>query len=178
MKKKTMALMLTATMAASLTACGGSGKTAETKAEETTKAESAAKEDTEAAAEKPDGSEYKIGLVTDVGGVNDASFNQSSWEGLQRAVEEFGVEVNYLESSTDSDYVPNIETFVDEEYDLIISVGYMLADATRQAAEGYHRPSKCNLPYVPPGAGFLSGRLCCRPYDKDRQYRLCDRNGK
>ncbi len=146
MKKKTVALMLAAAMAASLTACGGSGETAETKAEETTKTESAAKEDaakeeevkeTEAATEKPDGSGYKIGLVTDVGGVNDASFNQSSWEGLQRAAEEFGVEVNYLESSTDSDYVPNIETFVDEDYDLIISVGYMLADATRQAAEEY-----------------------------------------
>ena len=146
MKKKTVALMLAAAMAASLTACGGSGETAETKAEETTKIESAVKEDaakeekvkeTEAATEKPDGSGYKIGLVTDVGGVNDASFNQSSWEGLQRAAEEFGVEVNYLESSTDSDYVPNIETFVDEDYDLIISVGYMLADATRQAAEEY-----------------------------------------
>ena len=84
---------------------------------------------------KKDGSEYKIGLVTDVGGVNDGSFNQSSWEGLQKAAEDFGVEVNYLESSTDADYVPNIETFIDEEYDLIISVGYMLADATKQAAE-------------------------------------------
>jgi basic membrane protein A len=82
-----------------------------------------------------DGSEFKIGLVTDVGGVNDGSFNQSAWEGLHQAAEDFGVEANYLESSTDADYIPNIETFVDEEYDLIISVGYMLADATREAAE-------------------------------------------
>ncbi|MDO4322133.1 MAG: BMP family ABC transporter substrate-binding protein [Lachnospiraceae bacterium] len=79
--------------------------------------------------------EYKVGLITDVGGVNDASFNQSAWEGLQRAMEELGVEANYLESATDADYAPNIETFIDEEYDLIISVGYMLADATRAAAE-------------------------------------------
>lgn len=79
--------------------------------------------------------DIKIGLVTDVGGVNDGSFNQSAWEGLQRAGEEFGIEVNYLESKTDADYGPNIETFMDEEYDLIISVGYMLADATRAAAE-------------------------------------------
>lgn len=81
--------------------------------------------------------DFKVGLVTDVGGVNDGSFNQSSWEGLQRAGEELGIEVNYLESATDSDYTPNIETFVDEDYDLIISVGYMLADATREAAEEY-----------------------------------------
>lgn len=143
MKKKTFALMLAAAMAASLTACGGSGSTSETKAESQAAADTAAakeedkKEEAgeEASGEKKDGSEFKIGLVTDVGGVNDASFNQSSWEGLQKAAEDFGVEVNYLESSTDADYVPNIETFIDEEYDLIISVGYMLADATKQAAE-------------------------------------------
>ncbi len=79
--------------------------------------------------------DLKVGLVTDVGGVNDGSFNQSAWEGLQRAMDELGIEANYLESATDSDYMPNIETFVDEEYDLIISVGYMLADATRTMAE-------------------------------------------
>ena len=79
----------------------------------------------------------KVGMVTDVGGVNDGSFNQSSWEGLQRASEELGIEVDYLESSTDADYATNIETFIDGEYDLIICVGYMLADATRAAAEDY-----------------------------------------
>lgn len=90
-----------------------------------------------AQAEELDGSAFKVGLVTDVGGVNDGSFNQSAWEGLQRAMDDFGVEATYLESATDSDYTPNIETFVDEEYDLIISVGYMLADATKGAAESY-----------------------------------------
>lgn len=77
----------------------------------------------------------RVGMVTDVGGVNDASFNQSSWEGLQRAMEDLGIEAKYLESSTDADYATNIETFVDEDYDLIICVGFMLADATREAAE-------------------------------------------
>lgn len=79
----------------------------------------------------------KVGMVTDVGGVNDGSFNQSSWEGLSRASEELGIEAKYLESSTDADYAANIETFIDDEYDLIICVGYMLADATRAAAEDY-----------------------------------------
>ena len=78
----------------------------------------------------------KIGMVTDVGGVNDKSFNQTSWEGLQAlAAEDPSFEVNYLESKTDADYQTNINTFIDEGYDLIISVGYMLADATKAAAE-------------------------------------------
>ena len=76
----------------------------------------------------------KVGMVTDVGGVNDRSFNQTSWEGLQ-ALDPEVFEVNYLESKTDADYQTNINTFIDEEYDLIICVGYMLADATREAAE-------------------------------------------
>ncbi|MDK2807650.1 MAG: basic rane protein, partial [Clostridiales bacterium] len=75
--------------------------------------------------------------VTDVGGVNDGSFNQSSWEGLQRAQVELGIEAKYLESKTDADYTPNIETLVDDDCDLIICVGYMLADATKAAAEAY-----------------------------------------
>ena len=78
----------------------------------------------------------KIGMVTDVGGVNDNSFNQTSWEGLKALAEEDpSFEVNYLESKTDADYQTNINTFIDEGYDLIICVGYMLADATREAAE-------------------------------------------
>ena len=78
----------------------------------------------------------KIGMVTDVGGVNDKSFNQTSWEGLQAlAAEDSSFEVNYLESKTDADYQTNINTFIDEGYDLIICVGYMLADATREAAQ-------------------------------------------
>ena len=78
----------------------------------------------------------KVGMVTDVGGVNDKSFNQTSWEGLQAlAAEDDSCEVNYIESKTDADYQTNINTFIDEGYDLIISVGYMLADATRAAAE-------------------------------------------
>ena len=135
MKKKMLAVLLAGTMAASMTACGGSSSsnTAETTAAAQKSGDSAEK--TEGAAPSKDASEFKIGLITDVGGVNDGSFNQSSWEGLERAGEELGVTVNYLESATDADYAPNIETFIDEDYDLIICVGYMLADATKAAAE-------------------------------------------
>lgn len=120
MKRKVTAVILAAAMAASLTACGG-GKGTQTASDDGTAS--------------PSGGDFKVGLITDIGGVNDGSFNQSAWEGLQRAVDELGIEANYLESATDADYVPNMETFIDEEYDLIISVGYMLADATRTAAE-------------------------------------------
>ena len=79
----------------------------------------------------------KVGVVTDVGGVNDKSFNQTTWEGLEAlAAENSAFEVNYLESKAESDYATNIETFIDEDYDLIICVGYMLANACREAADG------------------------------------------
>lgn len=129
MKKKLLAFALATAMITSLTACTGTSDSKETKAstEET--------QETWAGGEPISGEGIKVGLVTDIGGVNDGSFNQSAWAGLQRAEEEFGIEVKYLQSATDADYTPNIETFIDEEYDLIISVGYMLADATREAAE-------------------------------------------
>ena len=81
-----------------------------------------------------------VGMITDVGGVNDESFNQSAWEGLQAVQKELGkdvVEVKYLESKQDSDYTPNIEQFVDDEMDLIIGVGYKLANAIETAAKNY-----------------------------------------
>lgn len=83
---------------------------------------------------------FKIGMVTDVGGVNDESFNQSAWKGLEDLKKQYGeekVDVNYLESKQDADYVPNIETFVDEDRDLIIGVGFKLADAIEEAAKNY-----------------------------------------
>lgn len=80
---------------------------------------------------------YSIAMITDVAGVNDHSFNQSAWEGLQKAEEELGVEVKYLESKQDSDYSPNVETLVDEEADLIIGVGSKLAPTIEKAAKDY-----------------------------------------
>jgi len=130
MKKKILAALLCATMAVSMMACGSASDTASNT--DTAAESSEAGADAEATA---DASEFKIGLVTDVGGVNDQSFNQSAWEGLQEAESKLGVTVNYLESKTDSDYNGNIESFIDEDYDLIICVGYMLADATKAAAE-------------------------------------------
>ena len=110
----------------------------EAESEEASSEEASSEEETEVETEEDiDGTGFKIGMVTDVGGVNDGSFNQSAWEGLQRAGEAFGCEVKYIESKGDADYVPNIESFLDEDYDLIVCVGYMMADAVRDAAELY-----------------------------------------
>ena len=83
---------------------------------------------------------YKIGMISDTGGVNDESFNQSTWEGLQQAQEKYGkdkVQVKYVESSQEADYTPNIETFVEEDLDLIIGVGYKMAGAIEGASKNY-----------------------------------------
>ena len=82
----------------------------------------------------------KIGMITDTGGVNDESFNQSTWKGLQDLEKQYGedkVDVKYLESKQDADYTPNIENFIDQDRDLIIGVGFKLADAIKDAAENY-----------------------------------------
>lgn len=82
----------------------------------------------------------KIGMITDVGGVNDESFNQSSWEGLQAVEKELGkdkIEVKVLESTQDADYDSNIDQFIDQEMDLIIGVGYKLEKAIAKASKAY-----------------------------------------
>ncbi|MBT8328865.1 MAG: BMP family ABC transporter substrate-binding protein [Desulfofustis sp.] len=77
----------------------------------------------------------KIAMVTDVGGVNDQSFNQSAWEGLKRAEKDFGIKVAYKESKQDADYAPNMETLTDAGYDLIWGIGFLMGDAIKETAE-------------------------------------------
>jgi len=76
-----------------------------------------------------------IGMITDVGGVNDQSFNQSAWEGLQRAEKELGVKVSYIESKQDADYGPNLATLLDSNIDLIWGIGFKMADGVLDAAK-------------------------------------------
>jgi basic membrane protein A len=73
--------------------------------------------------------------VTDTGGVDDRSFNQTAFEGLERAADELGFEPAVLESQTEADYDPNIQTFLDQGCSLIVTVGFLLGDATAAAAE-------------------------------------------
>ena len=87
--------------------------------------------------ESAENAKITVAMITDVAGVNDQSFNQSAWEGLQQAEKELGVEVKYLESKQDSDYATNIETLVDEDVDLILGVGMKLSDAIKEGTELY-----------------------------------------
>ena len=79
----------------------------------------------------------KVTLVLSTGGVNDQSFNQSAWEGALKASEELGVEVSYLESNSDADYMQNIETAIDQDSDLVVGVGFQVGDAIKEASKAY-----------------------------------------
>ncbi len=79
----------------------------------------------------------KVGLVTDTGGVNDKSFNQSAWEGVQKAAKEFGFDAKYIETKQQTDYEKNIDQFATENYDVIVTVGFLMGDATAAKAKQY-----------------------------------------
>ena len=79
----------------------------------------------------------KVGLVTDTGGVNDKSFNQSAWEGVQKAANEFGFDAKFIESKQPTDYEKNIDQFATENYDVIVTVGFLMGDATAAKAKQY-----------------------------------------
>lgn len=81
------------------------------------------------------GGGLKVGMVTDLGGIDDKSFNATAYAGIQKAIDELGVEGKYLESTQQSDYEKNIQQYLDEETDLIVTVGFLLGDATKAAAE-------------------------------------------
>ncbi|MGZ6214538.1 MAG: BMP family ABC transporter substrate-binding protein, partial [Candidatus Limnocylindria bacterium] len=72
--------------------------------------------------------------VTDTGGVDDKGFNQNAHDGLLRAQKELGIKISLLESTADTDYAPNINTFISQGCDLIVTVGFLLGDATKAAA--------------------------------------------
>ena len=73
--------------------------------------------------------------VTDTGGVDDKSFNQTAWKGVEDAMKTLGIEGKVLESKVVTDYEPNISALINQKCDLIITVGFLLGDATKAAAE-------------------------------------------
>src|SRR5262245_49801417 len=89
------------------------------------------------AAGLPNGSSIKVGLVTDTGGVNDQAFNQLAWEGLQKASQEMGFQTKFIESKQPGDYETNIDALASEGYNVIITVGPMMGDATALKAKQY-----------------------------------------
>lgn len=81
-----------------------------------------------------DGKGKKIGMVTDLGGVNDKSFNQQAWESLQKIAKDTGAEDEVSRSKKDSDYIPLLTKFVKDGYDLTWGIGFLFADAATTVA--------------------------------------------
>jgi basic membrane protein A len=92
-------------------------------------------------------------MVTDTGGIDDRSFNASAWAGMQAAAAaNSNVSVKYLQSTTQADYVPNINTFISQKCGIIVTVGFLMGDATSAAAKA-HATQKfaiVDFSYTPP----------------------------
>lgn len=118
MKKIIRVAALSGAVALALAACG-----------------SAPEESDETAGAGAGGSDFKACMVSDSGGFEDKSFNQSGAEGLQRAEDELGIEAVTVESAAETDFTPNVEALVSQDCNLVIGVGFLLADALTAAAE-------------------------------------------
>jgi basic membrane protein A len=79
----------------------------------------------------------KVGLVTDIGGLNDRSFNTLANQGLEQSKSELGIQGRVLTSKSNADYVPNLSTLAQQKYDLVIGVGFLMADAVGTVAKKF-----------------------------------------
>lgn len=138
---KIMSIVSVLSLSVALAACGNNANTEnaeDTSAENATVATSEEATSTESegvASETPSEEVVKVTMVTDEGGVNDKSFNQSAYEGLNAYKDEGKVEFDYIESHSDADYQPNLESALDSGSDLILTVGYALYNDTSEAAD-------------------------------------------
>jgi len=117
--------------------------------------------------------QLKVGLVTDVGKVNDGTFNELAYKGMMKAVNEFKLKSAYIETIASTDYEKNITQFAEEKYDVIITVGFMLGDATAAMSKKYPNikfaivdfaydpvlPNVQGLVFSEDQAGYLAGAL-------------------
>ncbi len=90
--------------------------------------------------ESTDDGVIEVGLVTDTGGIDDRSFNQSTWEGIQRFYTDKGFDIEkatYLQSTADADYIPNLSTFADQKKDLIVAPGFLFGNAISEVATNF-----------------------------------------
>jgi len=95
--------------------------------------------------------------VTDTGGIDDNSFNQTAWKGVQDAIADFGIDGRFLESQAETDYEANLNSLIDGDCDVIITVGFLLGDATKTAAEANpdQKFSIVDFAYDPPLTNVL-----------------------
>ena len=83
------------------------------------------------------GGTFKVGLSTDIGGLNDRSFNHLAYVGLQRAARELGVQTRVVQSNSPADYIPNLIALARQGYNLIIGVGFTEIDAVKAVAKQF-----------------------------------------
>jgi basic membrane protein A len=116
---------------------------------------------------------FCVGLVTNIGKISDKSFNQSAWEGVYQSQRDLGAQVEYIETVDPKDYDKNIAAFADENYDVIVTVGFSMKEATIKAAGFYpevdfigvdqfqdeETPGVVGLNFPEDQAGFLVGTL-------------------
>jgi basic membrane protein A and related proteins len=126
----TAALAVSATLV--IAACGSSHSSASSTSSSSTSTSSSGTSTSSAGTS----SKFLGCMVTDTGGINDRSFNASSWAGMQAAAAaDPNITVKYLQSTTQSDYVPNINTFLGEKCGIIVTVGFLMGAATETAAK-------------------------------------------
>ena len=134
--KKILSLAVSTILAATIIGCGGSN----TSSSSATPPPAPPADSQQSTPEQPptdttpDHSNFKVAMVTDVGGVNDQSFNQSSWEGLQAFRDSHGVQIKFLESKQEADFGVNLDNLADEDTDLIWGVGFLMGDAVLNSA--------------------------------------------
>ncbi|MGP4059888.1 BMP family lipoprotein [Halobacillus sp. H74] len=130
-----LVFVLVLTLGVFLAACGSSD------GEEDTSGDSGDSGGNEETSEDSGDSDFSVAMVTDVGGVDDKSFNQSAWEGLQAFGEENGMSkgegFDYAQSESDADYTTNLNRLVRQDYNLIFGIGFLLEPAITEVAGQY-----------------------------------------
>jgi basic membrane protein A len=124
---KTLAtLTLVAALALTAAGCGSSKKSSSTTTATTT-----------AATTTTSGSGFKVGLITDIGGLNDRGFNHLAYVGLQKAARDFGIPTRVVQSASPSEYVPNLSALARQGYNLVIGVGFTEIAAMKAVAKAF-----------------------------------------
>ncbi len=118
-----MAVLMIASIV--LSACGTTATTAPTQAVVATQVPA------------PTAKPFKVGFVTDTGGIDDQSFNTTQWNGVQRAVKELGVQAQFIQSDEATQYTPNLTEFASQGYDLVVAAGFFLGGDLAKVAAQY-----------------------------------------
>ena len=122
-----------AALALGLAACGSSSSSSSTSTSTSSAAAAASSTSTTTASSAG----FKVGLVTDIGGLNDHGFNHLAYVGLQAAEKQLGIKGTVLQSTSGADYVPNLTKLAQAGNNLVISVGFLMATATAQVAKQF-----------------------------------------